>query len=98
MLRAIVLWYAAMSVLTFGVYLRDKAAARNGRWRTREGVLHLLALAGGWPGAVLGQRFIHHKSRKGTFLLISALTVLLNATVLGLVLYLAWTTGLLMLL
>lgn len=58
---------AAMSVLTFVVYALDKSAARQGRWRIREQTLHLLALAGGWPGALAAQRLLHHKSRKASF-------------------------------
>ncbi|WP_084795581.1 DUF1294 domain-containing protein [Rhodoferax ferrireducens] len=40
-------------MFTFGVYLRDKWAAKSERWRTRESTRHLLALVGGpvpgWP-------------------------------------------------
>ena len=32
-----------------------------------EGVLHLLELCGGWPGAYLGQRWFRHKSSKLSF-------------------------------
>jgi uncharacterized membrane protein YsdA (DUF1294 family) len=33
-----------------------------------ERTLHLLALLGGWPGAILGQRHFRHKTRKVSFL------------------------------
>ena len=44
--------YLALGVVTFVVYAVDKrAAGRHGR-RVPENTLHLLAVAGGWPGAV----------------------------------------------
>lgn len=75
---AIFALYTVMSLLTFALYATDKSAAQNGGWRTRERLLHLLALAGGWPGALMAQHTLHHKSRKQPFRLIFWLTVLLN--------------------
>ena len=59
--------YALMSVVTFMVYAKDKAAARDGRWRVSESTLHLLSLLGGWPGALLAQQVLRHKTIKVTF-------------------------------
>lgn len=70
--------YLVLSLLSFAAYARDKSAARSGRWRTRESTLHLLALLGGWPGALLAQRHLNHKSAKPGFLALYWLTVLLN--------------------
>ena len=70
--------YLAMSLLCFAVYAADKSAARTGGPRVRERTLHLLALFGGWPGAVLAQRLLHHKSVKIPFRAVFWLTVLLN--------------------
>lgn len=63
------LWlvYAALGAFTFMAYWRDKSAARHGRWRTPESTLQLLALLGGWPGAVLAQQWLRHKSSKASF-------------------------------
>lgn len=63
------LWgaYMALSLATFIVYAGDKRAARLGHWRVREGTLHGLALAGGWPGALLAQQLLRHKSSKPAF-------------------------------
>lgn len=80
----------AMSVLTFAVYALDKSAARQGRWRAREQTLHLLALAGGWPGALAAQRLLRHKSSKASFRGVFWLTVLANV---ALVLWLASPRG-----
>jgi len=75
-------WVAALYVIaggiTFLAYAADKSAARNGSWRTPESTLHLLALAGGWPGALLAQQFLRHKSAKREFRQVFWLTVALN--------------------
>jgi uncharacterized membrane protein YsdA (DUF1294 family) len=40
--------------------------------------LHLLALLGGWPGALIAQNLLRHKSQKTGFLLIFGATVVIN--------------------
>lgn len=60
--------YFAFSAATFLAYSLDKSAAREGNWRTKESSLHLLALIGGWPGALAAQQLLRHKSRKSSFL------------------------------
>lgn len=64
---AVLLFYVVISVLTFAVYAWDKAAARRGAWRTSEATLHLLGVAGGWPGALIARHRLRHKSRKQPF-------------------------------
>jgi uncharacterized membrane protein YsdA (DUF1294 family)/cold shock CspA family protein len=70
--------YAGMSFLTFMVYAMDKTAAQAHRWRTAESTLHLLALACGWPGALLAQQWLRHKSAKQEFRAVFWATVVLN--------------------
>jgi len=70
--------YVAASLITFIMYAIDKSAARRGAWRTQESTLHLLSLAGGWPGALIAQKTLRHKSRKQTFLAVFWVTVLIN--------------------
>lgn len=74
--------YILLSTLTCLAYGFDKLAARRGGARVSEATLHLLALCGGWPGALCGQRFFRHKTQKWTFQLTFFLTVLLNSTLL----------------
>jgi uncharacterized membrane protein YsdA (DUF1294 family) len=71
-------WFVAASVVTFFVYAIDKSAARRRAWRTPERTLHMLALAGGWPGALLAQQFLRHKSAKAEFRATFWATVFLN--------------------
>lgn len=79
--------YAIFSISAFAVYAIDKSAARHGRWRTPEKTLHMLALIGGWPGALLAQKILRHKSQKSSFQAFFLLTVLANCTMLGWFLY-----------
>ncbi|WP_342352801.1 DUF1294 domain-containing protein [Psychrosphaera saromensis] len=61
-------------------YAIDKSAAKKGRWRTKESTLHLLSLAGGWPGAYFAQNILRHKLRKKPFKVVYWITVLLNVS------------------
>ena len=70
--------YAAASLVAFGAYALDKSAARRAARRTPESTLLLLGLAGGWPGALVAQRLLHHKTRKTGFQVVFWLTVALN--------------------
>ncbi|WP_306523540.1 cold shock and DUF1294 domain-containing protein [Rheinheimera sp.] len=74
----IAVYYAVLSVLTFAMYASDKKAAQQGRWRTAESTLQIFAVAGGWPGAVLAQNRLRHKSNKNSFLWIFRLMTMLN--------------------
>ncbi|MCM8857186.1 MAG: cold shock and DUF1294 domain-containing protein [Candidatus Thiodiazotropha sp.] len=72
--------YLILSLLTFIMYAVDKSAAKEGAWRTPESTLHLLSLAGGWPGAVVAQQKLRHKSKKQSFRTVFWVTVLLNCS------------------
>ncbi len=70
--------YALLSVLTFIAYWLDKRKAQARRWRTPESTLQLLALLGGWPGALLAQAYLRHKSQKRPFLVVFWFAVVVN--------------------
>jgi uncharacterized membrane protein YsdA (DUF1294 family)/cold shock CspA family protein len=74
----ILLLYMGASLVTYFMYFWDKSAARTGAWRTQEITLHLLSLLGGWPGALIVQQTLRHKSRKASFQAVFWLTVLVN--------------------
>ncbi|MBI3229032.1 MAG: DUF1294 domain-containing protein [Burkholderiales bacterium] len=78
----VVLMYSVASVLCYFAYRADKSAARAGQWRTRERTLLLFGLIGGWPGALLAQQTLRHKSRKFSFQFWFWCSVLLNLAVL----------------
>lgn len=83
----VVIAYAAMSLVTFLAYGWDKSSARLGNRRTPESTLHLMDLIGGWPGGLVAQRLLRHKSRKEEFLAVYWATVWLNVAAVA---YLVW--------
>ncbi|CAD0329131.1 DUF1294 domain-containing protein [Xanthomonas hortorum] len=80
------LLYAAASVVAMIVYRIDKTAAQRGRQRTPETTLHIIALLGGWPGALLAQGLFRHKSSKAAFQAWFWIIVMVNVAVLVLTL------------
>lgn len=80
---AILALYLGASALTFLAYALDKSAARNDRWRTKESRLHIFGLIGGWPGALVAQKLLRHKSKKQSFRVVFWVTVLANCGALG---------------
>lgn len=70
--------YLLLSVVSFVVYALDKLAAVRGWRRIPEATLHLIALAGGWPGALAAQALFRHKTRKQPFRTIFWGTVAVN--------------------
>lgn len=78
------LYYVA-SVITYGCYSWDKAAAQNAGRRTPESTLHLMSLIGGWPGALIAQVLLRHKTRKPSFLVGYWFTVIVNCIALGVI-------------
>lgn len=78
------LWvYWGISVITFLIYAYDKRKAKRHAWRTPESTLHLLSLLGGWPGALVAQQLLRHKSKKKRFRFIFWLTAIANCTALA---------------
>lgn len=75
--------YVGISALAFIAYAADKSAARNNRWRVSERMLHVLGLAGGWPGALIARQVYRHKTKKHTFQIALWFTVIVNCATLG---------------
>lgn len=73
----------ALGLATAVLYAGDKRAATRGQWRTPESTLHLFGLAGGWPGALLAQGLLRHKTAKPGFQAVFWLSVVLNLAALG---------------
>jgi uncharacterized membrane protein YsdA (DUF1294 family) len=71
--------YILLSFLTFFVYSKDKRAARDGNWRVSERTLHTLSLFCGWPGAIVAQVQLRHKTRKKDFRIVFLITVIANS-------------------
>lgn len=58
---------AFINLATFMAYGADKRAAVRGDRRIPELSLHALEFLGGWPGALIGQKVFHHKTKKKSF-------------------------------
>ncbi|MET0976889.1 MAG: DUF1294 domain-containing protein [Leifsonia sp.] len=74
----VVVLYASTNVLAVVAYAGDKRAAQSGGWRERESTLLILGLLGGWPGAIVAQQLLRHKTRKSSFRAQFQLTVAVN--------------------
>jgi len=59
--------YFLLSVACFAAYAADKSAAKSEGRRTPENTLLVLGLLGGWPGGLLAQQLLLHKSLKALF-------------------------------
>ena len=81
--QSIALWVMFMSVIAFLLYGIDKNKAIHHRWRIPEQTLILAALAGGAPGALLGMRMFHHKTRKWKFRILVPLATIVWMALLG---------------
>lgn len=75
--------YLVASCVAYLAYVFDKGASLKGQWRTPESTLHLFSLVGGWPGAMLAQRTLRHKTQKQPFQVTYWATVVLNCAALG---------------
>jgi len=85
----IFVFYVGASIVAFLAYRFDKAAAKDDEWRTSENALHMLSLAGGWPGALIAQRLLRHKSKKQSFQVAFWSTVMLNCILLAVLFFLS---------
>lgn len=90
--KGILYFYLCASVFTFLAYAKDKWSARGGHWRVSENSLQWFSLAGGWPGALLAQYFLRHKSSKQSFTIVFVAMTIFNLAIFGLYLY-ALKTG-----
>ena len=76
--HSVALVYLGCSLACCVAYALDKSAAQAGRWRISEKTLLMLGLAGGWPGAILAQQLLRHKTSKQSFRVAFWFTVVLN--------------------
>ena len=74
----VIAYYFIASILTFLIYAFDKSAAIKDNWRVPENTLHFSALLGGWPGALIAQDKLRHKSKKQPFRMLFWVTLVVN--------------------
>ena len=89
--------YLATSLICFLVYAADKSAATAKRWRVSEATLLLWGVVGGWPGAIVAQQTLRHKTQKASFRSVFWFTVIVNLIVFAVLatpafaLFIAWS-------
>lgn len=81
----VLLLSAGASLVTFVAYALDKRAAVANRMRTPESTLLLLGFIGGWPGAIVAQHALRHKTRKNAFQALFWVSVVLNFAIFALI-------------
>ena len=59
--------YLVASIVCFVVYAVDKSAAGAARRRVSERTRLTLGFVGGWPGAIIAQQTLRHKTQKASF-------------------------------
>jgi uncharacterized membrane protein YsdA (DUF1294 family) len=80
---AILFIYLSASVFSFMLYQADQAGARQGVHRIATYKLHLLALLGGWPGAIIARQLLGHTMGGLRFRAVFRLTVAVNCALLA---------------
>ena len=80
---AIAVTYLALSLVTVLLYRADKSAAQQRQRRIPENTLHLAALLGGWPGALVARQLLRHKTTKQPFRTVFWVTVAVNVAALA---------------
>ncbi len=68
LVKLLMLYYLFFSVISAMMHIVDKRQATRARRRIREQTLHSIELLGGWPGAILITRAIHHKVAKRSYM------------------------------
>ncbi|TFD61742.1 DUF1294 domain-containing protein [Cryobacterium suzukii] len=70
--------YSVTSLICFALYATDKRRATFGGWRISERTLLFWGFIGGWPGAIVAQQILRHKTRKRSFRVAFWTTVVVN--------------------
>ena len=90
-IHIVLIYLAAINVVTFFLYGVDKWKAKRSKWRVSEAALIWMAVFGGSVGAWLGMKAWHHKTQHKKFTY--GLPLILMAQI-GLVIWIAYTVWL----
>lgn len=82
MFRYFAIFVILMSILALIFYGADKRKAQKNQWRTPEKLLLLLGFLGGAPGALLGMKLFHHKTKHWYFWAVNLLGLAWQLTIL----------------
>ena len=83
LLALLLIYLAAMSVITFFAYGIDKLKAKKGAWRISEKALLGLGFIGGAVGGLIGMKVFRHKTRHRYFWAINFMSLGIHIAVLA---------------
>lgn len=86
----ILIYLAAINLVTFILYGIDKMKAKKSMWRIPEATLLWLAAAGGSIGAILGMKVWHHKTLHKKFTIGVPAIIIAQLILVGAVVYLMY--------
>jgi len=72
----VIVQFITINLTTFAAYYIDKRAAIRSSYRISEKNLHTLEFLGGTFGAMIGQKFLHHKNKKRPYRFIFHLIII----------------------
>lgn len=74
-------YFIFINLLSFCLYGYDKRAAQKGIWRVKENTLHGISVLGGWPVAIMAQKYFRHKTQKQSFRMRFYFSCLINIAI-----------------
>jgi uncharacterized membrane protein YsdA (DUF1294 family) len=80
-------WQVLAGMISLVYFAWDKRQSKVGGWRVPEQRLHFLTLIGGWLGAIIGRRYLRHKSQKPVFMLVESAATILHLAISGILAY-----------
>ena len=87
LLHIVLIYFAAINVVTFFMYGVDKWKAKKSKWRIREAALLGQAVLGGSIGAWLGMKIWHHKTQHKKFKYGVPAIIIIQLAIIGYILY-----------
>jgi uncharacterized membrane protein YsdA (DUF1294 family) len=63
----LIVYLIVLNAVAYFIMKRDKVSAKEGKWRTPEARLWMLAILGGAPGIWLAMKKFRHKTKHQTF-------------------------------
>lgn len=80
-------WFIVISILSVILTVSDKKRARKGKWRIPEHTLFAVAILGGEIAMYITMLKIHHKTRHKRFMIGLPAIIILQAALIGCLLY-----------
>ena len=76
--KALVIYYIIINIILFILMGIDKLRAKKNKWRVPESSLFIISIMGGSIGGFCGMYLFHHKTKKWSFKIIYALSLVIH--------------------